>query len=348
MRILKSNTILIPITLFYAGCLIAASLSSRVYANELSMRRVIIGNPKASAVTTHKFDFNINTISSVGSISFEYCSNSPVPGVICTAPTGLDLSSATLGAQSGETGFIIDPALTPNKLILSRVPVNTSVVSASYTFNSVVNTSTESTTYVRITTYTTADGTGLSTDFGGVAFSTNSTFGAEAYVPPYLRFCTGVNVSLDCDTSTGVLANMGELASNRTAFATSQFAAFTNDGSGYAVALIGTTMTSGNNVIPAIPVPDTSERGISQFGMNLRANTNPSSGLDPIGVGTGTTQAGYNTPDYFKFVNGDTIVISTLPTESNVFTASYIANVSSAQAPGIYSTTITYICTAQF
>ncbi len=141
---------------------------------------------------------------------------------------------------------------------------------------------------------------------------------------------------------------MGELAPSRTATATSQFAAYTNDGSGYAVAMTGVTMTSGNNVIPPLASPQPSLRGVSQFGMNLRANSNPNVGLDPIGAGTGKAQAGYNIPNQFKFVPGDTIVISSLPTQSNIFTASYMVNVSAAQNPGVYSSTITYIATAQF
>lgn len=348
MHIPKLNSFTIFVTLLYALCVVGLNVSQAAYAVELSMRRIVITNPTPSATTTHRFDFTVNTVSPVGSMSFEYCGNSPLPSQPCVPPVGLSLTGAILAAQSGETGFTIDPSSTGNKLVLSRPIVATSVGAASYTVNNVVNTSTATTTYVRISTYATTDGTGSSTDFGAVAFSTNSGFGAEAFVPPYLRFCTGVTVSLDCNTTSGVLANLGELLPNRTSAATSQFAAYTNDGSGYAVAMTGVTMTSGNHVIPAMTNADTSQTGLSQFGMNLRANSVPSSGADPVGAGTGTAQPGYNLSNRFKFVSGDTIVISTLPTQSNVFTASYMVNVNSAQPPGIYSSTITYICTAQF
>jgi hypothetical protein len=107
-------------------------------------------------------------------------------------------------------------------------------------------------------------------------------------------------------------------------------------------------MTSGNNVIPAVNPTGTSKVGVSQFGLNLRANSNPAIGADPQGVGTGVPVAGYNTPNQFKFVNGGNIASSNLTTEFNKMTASYIVNISSAQPPGIYATTITYLAVGDF
>jgi len=105
----------------------------------------------------------------------------------------------------------------------------------------------------------------------------------------------------------------------------------------------------------------TGVRGTSQFGMNLRANTtstsNPAVGTDvaPAANGTnykGEALAGYSTIDNFKFVSGNSVADSANggagPSDSQIYTISYIVNVNGAQAIGTYTSTLTYICTATF
>jgi hypothetical protein len=63
--------------------------------------------------------------------------------------------------------------------------------------------------------------------------------------------------------------------------------------------------------------------------------------------------AGFNTSDSFMFPAGGSIAQSndggTLgPTNSQIYTANYIVNVTGAQPAGTYATTLTYICTATF
>jgi hypothetical protein len=88
--------------------------------------------------------------------------------------------------------------------------------------------------------------------------------------------------------------------------------------------------------------------GTSQFGMNLRANASPAIGADPVGPGIAAVAAAYNTPDQYRFRAGDVVASSTGPNDYRKFTVSYIANVDAAQPPGVYATTITFICLANF
>jgi hypothetical protein len=132
-------------------------------------------------------------------------------------------------------------------------------------------------------------------------------------------------------------------------------AASTNAGTGYAIAVTGTTLTSGLNTITAMgtqvlndPDTDPSATGTSQFGTNVRANTTPSVGANVSGTGTATGSGGYNVADGFRFFTGDTVASVAVPTEQNLFTNSYIVNVGGSQAAGLYSATLTYICTATF
>lgn len=318
-------------------------------AAKLASRSVEILTSQPGATTSHVLRFDITSAGSVGSIQFEYCDNSPFVGDACTAPSGFSASSASLATQTGETGFSIHPSSTANKLVVTRVPAAvTPPQPVSYTFSNVVNPSAPAhSTYVRVSTYASTDGSGAWIDEGAVAFATASGISVDGFVPPYITFCAGVTVALDCSASSGTKLDFGELSTVATRSTTSQFAGATNDESGYAVSVSGTTMTSGANTIASLGSPTASSTGTSQFGMNLRANTSPGVGAEPVGSGSTTPTSSYNTPDLFKFQN-ETIANSSISTDYNRFTVSYILNMANGQAPGVYSTTLTFIAFASF
>jgi hypothetical protein len=321
----------------------------KVRAADLTQRSVLLGTSVPSAVTTHQFSFNIATASVLGSIQFQYCANSPLFTEPCVAPAGLSLSAASIINQSGATGFSIHPNSTVNNLILTRVPAGALPQPVGYTFDSVTNPSTPNTVFfVRISTYATDDASGAITDKGSLAFSTAGGLGTQAYVPPFLEFCVGVTVAPDCSSTSGSSIDLGELSTTFPKTATSQFAGATNDPGGFSASIMGTTMTSGNNTIPAMAAPTASVPGTSQFGINLRANASPTVGQDPTGVGTSVPNGQYANPNQFAFVSGSQLSASPLPTEYNVFTVSYLVNIASGQAPGVYAMTATYIATAAF
>ena len=122
----------------------------------------------------------------------------------------------------------------------------------------------------------------------------------------------------------------------------------TNAANGYAITVNGTTLASGVNTIPALASQTTSNLGVGQFGLNLRQNTVPAVGGDPNGTGSGAVNANYNTSNQYRFNNGDVVAGATLPTDANTFTSSYIVNIGGSQAAGVYTSTMTYICTASF
>lgn len=318
-------------------------------AGQLSQRRVSISSPIAGGVVSHTISFEIVTPGALGSIQLQYCDNDPFVGTACTAPPGLDLTGAILSTQTGETGFTIDPASTANNVILTRVPAASLAGPVEYVFTNVINPTTpNNSTYVRMSTYATNDGTGPRTDQGGAVFSTAGSFGTAAFVPPFLVFCVGVTINTNCSSISGDSVNFGTLTTSQVRSVTTQSSAATNDPTGYVIYSLGTTLTSGNNTIPAMSFPNPSIAGISQFGINLRDNNNPNTGQNISGVGTGTAFANYDTPDLYMFSPGAAIAQSTLPTDYNVYTTTYIANMVSGQAPGVYVTTITYMAVAQF
>lgn len=345
MTRLRRYRSLIPVLLLTALVLFSSSYG---HAAKLFNRSVEISDSEPGAIASHIFRFGIVSTDAIGSIQFEYCDNDPFVGTACTAPSGLDVSGATLDSQTGEVGFSIHPATTANKLILSRTPVATTPQTVSYGLSNIVNPAAPvHSTYVRISTHISADASGLPSDEGSVVFATASGLAVDGFVPPYITFCAGVTVALDCSSASGTKLNFGELVTTDTKFMTSQFAGATNDESGYIVSVAGTTMTSGNNTIPALQNPSPSSLGVSQFGINLRANSLPAVGVDPVGSGSTVPAADYNSPNQFKFAN-ETLASSTNSTDFNRFTVSYILNIADGQPAGVYSTTLTFIAFASF
>jgi hypothetical protein len=273
-------------------CLILATIfinGGKTSAVTMFNRSVNISTATPSAVATHSFKFDVPTSSTIGSILFEYCSNSPSFFGSCSPPAGLDLSAATLATQTGNTGFSIDNAdSTASTIVLSRPASAGTITPSSYIFDNITNPS--------------AAG------------------------------------SID----------LGNLSSSQANFSQSQFATATNDPNGYIIFADGTTMTSGNNTVPSLGSPAASFPGTGQFGINLRANLIPAVGQDPVGLGTAAPTANYDIPNRFLFVPGDSITTANLPSNYNRMTVSYIVNIPANQAPGIYTTTVTYIATVQF
>ncbi len=351
---MSSKKIWFKIRIVFATLVLTAlgAINTRVaLADPLQNRTVRIGSSFASQNTNHDYSFRIPTSSTVGSIVFEYCSNSALFEDPCFAPSGLDGDSFSIAQQSGVTGFTPHPSSTASKLVITRTPITVGPVDVQYSLNNIINPDDSyQTVYVKISVYPTADGSGSAEHQGAVAFVVEDAFDIDAYVPPYLTFCVALRVELDCSDSSGYLADFGEFNQNSTKTATSQMSASTNDLNGYNIYLSGQTMTSGNNIIPALSSPSSSILGQSQFGLNLRKNNSPSVGSDPEQgfVGSGAAVGDYSTPDYYVFRSGDIVAGSAVSSGFTRYTSSYIVNVSANQKPGIYATSILYTAMATF
>ena len=167
-------------------------------------------------------------------------------------------------------------------------------------------------------------------------------------MPPYLTFCVGETITnFDCTSATEAFSDLGDLNPNVVSAAQAQMVVATNASNGYSAWVTGTSMTSGNNVLPGMS-GGTAQKGVAQFGLNLRANTSPSVGQDPSGPGVGAVPAGYNQANHFRFNPGDTVATSPVPDNFRKYTVSYVVDVASGQPGGVYSTTLTYVCLANF
>lgn len=357
-----------------------------VYAAQITSRSLTLqagvtdGGSKPSGVVNHLFGFTIPTNGTVGSIKFEYCTQALPVGTSCSTPAGLSTTSATMGTQTGATGFTLVNT-TNGAPYITRSPASTGATNVAVTYQLLGVTNPDNTScfggtppasnnctfFVRISTYASTDTTGSAIDTGTVAASTTTQIVVSGVMPESLIFCTGGQIFTtsgipDCSTATSGAVTFNQLFSpTDTATTTSQMAASTNAQTGYSITVNGPTLTSGSNTITPMSLSTTGVRGTSQFGMNLKLNTTatstPAVGLEvaPAANGTnykGEAVTGYNSADNFKFVSTDPVADSGNgglgSTDAQIFTVSYIVNVSGSQPAGTYTSTLTYICTPTF
>ena len=339
--------------LFLLAPVLAVILMPTTYAApQVQQRYDKISDPNPLALATHEIGFAYTDFTNpVGSVSIEFCSNSPIPQVVCVPSTGFDATTAVLASQTGQTGFGIDGTTTASRIVLTRAAQVPSAPSSTstYTFNNVTNPSSGGSHYVRIQTYSSADATGIALEEGGMVFVTLDSFNVSAEVPPYLEFCAAVTITgFNCLSATSYFIDMGEFSKTSAKAASSEMVVAANAGGGFSVTLAGTTLTSGNSLIPPLATQSSSSPGTSQFGLNLWANSSPGIGATPTGPGTANVTPGYSLANQFKFAQGDTVVATPTTSDFRKFTVSYLTNVSNAQPAGVYATTVSFIALANF
>ena len=321
-----------------------------VSAAKFATRELHMSDRLVNASADYILTFSGQSAGTVGSIRLQLCTNDPLVGTPCTAPAGLNFVVGTLSNQTGMTGFSIAPNTTANQLILTRAPGASVPGTVSYEFQGIHNPSNAGTVFGRLETFASTDASGPDLDGAGLAVDyTGNAVSVSTYVPPYLLFCVGNTIQPnDCATAQGDYIDFGEFSSTKTATGQTQLLAATNANYGYTIRVLGTTLTSGINTIPALQTPDIARTGVDQFGLNLRANSTPAVGSDVQGSGSATVSPAYDTPNYYKFTSGD--VLASAPTADGfrLFTVSYIANINKNQPAGIYVSTLQYVALASF
>ena len=166
----------------------------------------------------------------------------------------------------------------------------------------------------------------------GSAFQAQGGFNTDR--TPYIAFSV-----------TNTNTNIGTLSEFGTATATAQFAVKTYLASGYVVRVVSDPPTSDGAAHQLNPLasPTGPNPGTEQFGINLVANSSPTNfGIDPVQVpdntfSFGTVATGYNTPNVFKYVKGDTIASSNRSSGQTDYTISFIYDISNVTPEGEYT-----------
>lgn len=164
--------------------------------------------------------------------------------------------------------------------------------------------------------------------------------GSQTTDEPTLSFAIGNSV-----------ANFGTLSSTVPATATASFSVKNYTSYGYVVQVTGSTPKNGPKVISGMSSAGPSVPGTSQFGINLVANTAPDLfGSDPDNgdFGFGEVSTGYDTPNQYKYVNGDIIALAPKSSGLTTYTISYIMNVEPRTPGGQYGAGQTIIITGSY
>jgi hypothetical protein len=166
-------------------------------------------------------------------------------------------------------------------------------------------------------------------------------YGSSTSYQAYSGFLTPNEPFLEMSINTS-LVYLGVLDSTaaKTGNAAFTVRAYTNSGYTVVTASAPPTTSTGVTLTP-MASQGVSSAGTEQFGMNLRANTSPTTfGADPS-VSTfndGHAATGYSTVNQYKYNQGDVIAqTNTSGWGQTTYTISYIANISSITKAGAYS-----------
>jgi len=184
-------------SLFAVAALVLATITPGLVpafasAAQLTERSVKLSNSSAEMTDVeYEVQFTRESADTVGAVVLDFCSNSPLVGSECTAPTDFDVSAATA------TGF------TPSALTAAKD--NAIVISGTFgtptvtiPLENIDNPSVAETLYVRMVTYDTTgnaqayESDDLKTgniDDGGAAVSITDTVGVSGAVLESMTFC---------------------------------------------------------------------------------------------------------------------------------------------------------------
>ncbi|CAN5413136.1 hypothetical protein BH10PAT4_BH10PAT4_1020 [soil metagenome] len=342
----KTNTIFKRIVYglsVLALVIIPVAQTTQASAAQITARSVTLGSSVFSATTTYSFQFTVPSATVIQSASFDACTTA---SGACSIPSGFSVTGTTLTAQptnlGDASGWTVNTSTAGSLRLAKSGNVATPTGAQTVGFSGVTNPSaTNSTFFVRMTTYSTATWT-TPIDTGTVASSTAGQITVNATVDEALTFTLAqATVTLSPSSITTAAASTG----------TSTLVASTNAVSGYSI-----TYSSPNTLKPvggtALPSYSSSASapGTAGFGINLKANTTPAIGSNASG-GSGAAVGAYNTADQFTFVGGNVatqIASAGAATNATTYVVSYVANIAALTPAGAYTTTFTYVATPNF
>lgn len=268
------------------GLLLSVALSAfptlAFAATSAATSRSIQMSSSASGATgvSYQLQFTANNDVAVGGgIILDFCSDSPLIGLACSATGDVDVSSATLGAVTYDNGTALS-GTAAGSITKTNSPVPHIVWTAgtAYTAGQVINitldgitnptlgTDVESTTiYGRITTYanstdlatyTSVTSVGTVADEGAVALGITKAIGITAYVREALTFCvaniaptascTGINDTNNPSMTLGEDIGGGQKALDSTKLSTGEdYAQLSTNASSGAIVNLHTSTSCG-------------------------------------------------------------------------------------------------------
>jgi hypothetical protein len=184
-----------------------------VSAAQVTLRSVELSSSSVSA-TNVSYNVNFTTVGSAGAFVVDFCSNTPLIGQACTAPSGFTSSGVTTSTGS----FSID-STTANRVVVDGTLTADTAISVQ--LDGLTNPDAAGALYARIVTFDNATNAAASTpqvlgagavDDGAVAISITDTIGVSGTVLETLTFCVaGAAIEANCTNITeGPVLELGE------------------------------------------------------------------------------------------------------------------------------------------
>lgn len=145
--------------------------------------------------------------------------------------------------------------------------------------------------------------------------------------------------------------NFGSFTASNASVTTANFSVSNYTSYGYVVQIAGNAPSNGTHTLDAMTIKGPSQAGIEQFGVNLVANTLPTSvGANPNNgqFGFGVAAPAYATSNEYRYVSGETIAFAPKSSGVTTYTLSYLINVASLTPGGQYKSNQTLIVTGTY
>lgn len=159
--------------------------------------------------------------------------------------------------------------------------------------------------------------------------------------------------SLSCTVGSSSV-NFGSLSTSVASTATATFSVLNYTAYGYVVQIVGSPPSTGSYTLAGMSSNGSSTPGTEQFGINLVANTAPTTfGANPVqtpdsSFSSGAAATNYNTTNSYRYVSGETIASAGESSGLTDYTISYIINTATTTAGGSYTGEQTVVCVGTY
>ncbi|HSE56761.1 MAG TPA: hypothetical protein VLB02_01605 [Candidatus Paceibacterota bacterium] len=334
--------LLFPLTVQAAGVTSFSVTLSRLKASTAANQEIKFVTPTGltagqTITLTWSADFTMNTFdfadvdfatgdsSNCATASF---SEQTLAGTPSGATWGAALSSSTLTLTSG-TGTV-----TASRCV--RFRIGTNAVTGTTGDTQITNGAADDDDTVVV------GGTFGDSGTAAVDIITDDQVSVTATVDPTITFTiSDTTIGFGTLSSSAARWATGDTSGSGTDTSAHNLTVATNAASGYAVTYNGATLTKGSDTIDVASVNNDANGtpGTEEFGLSVSTS------------GNATIATGYNhgDPDW-TFVAGTTTTIlsETVPTATETVSTYYLGNIAGDTPAGAYSTTLTYIASANF
>lgn len=333
----------------------------------------------SKAMTGVSYKVNFTSVEAAGAFVVDFCSNTPLIGEACTAPTGFNSTAAT----SATSGFTDVDGDTTKVVVTGAIAAETPI---SVDIAGITNPTNAGPLYARILTFTDDTGAdaylsetpGTHLDEGGLAISITDTVGVSGAVLESMTFCVAkIAITADCANAA---ANPPVLPLGETVPGTDILALNPDTvSSGNLYTQISTNAVSGAiirlktgaacgglkrvgvatcDIAPALVGDITA--GQAKFGVKTAVSSSTAGVIDATGTLQPAAASGYNDTTYVLnyLANNSTGVTSPYgdpfldtddaPVNNKNMQLTFGASVSNDTPAGLYSADVSMIATGKF